>query len=136
MKRILFPIVLIAQLVILAGCTSTPEDLTGKTLSPIPINQVMLYPKKPSNYAIVGNIALEVTPELNWDSSGQADKAFDATRTIAASMGANGILYEIDASKYDFLATASYHGASFQIPIRGTKSHRTIVLQAILVKPN
>jgi hypothetical protein len=133
MNRRFLSLVLITQLVMFAGCTSTPKDLTGQTLSPIPVEQVKLYPKKPDKYDIVANITLEITPDLKWDNTGQADKAFDAVRAIAASKGANGILFDIDGSKYDFQAVASYHGESFKVPVRGTKDQAIIVAQAILV---
>ena len=119
MKRVLFPFILIAQLAVFGGCSSAPKDLSGQTLAPIPVDQVQLYPKKPAAYDIVGTITIEITPDLKWDENGVADKAFDATKAKAASMGANGVLYELDKSDYDFLATASYHDQSYQVPIRG-----------------
>ncbi len=134
MKRIVFPFILIAQLVMLAGCTQEHKDLTGVSLAPVPVDQVKLYQHKPSTYDLVGPINLVITPDLKWDESGQADKAFDAMIAKAGSMGANGVLFELSRSEFDFLATPSYHGKSYQVPIRGSESPRTIVAKAILAK--
>lgn len=134
MKRNLLAIVLVASLAMFAGCTSEPKDLTGQTFAPTTPDQVQLYQKGPEKYGIIGEVRLELTPDLTWDGRAEVNKVFDLMKAKAAAMGANGLLFEFKDGEYDINATAGYHGAFYGVPIR-LKPTRTAIAKAIRVEP-
>lgn len=125
-------VVLCAQLLTIIGCASEPKDLSGQTLAPTTPDSVTLYQKKPDRYGLVGMIKIPLTPDLTWSERGHADKAFDLMKSKAAAMGANGVLFDVDRSQYDVIATAGYGTSFYQVPI-ALKPQRTIIARAILV---
>jgi hypothetical protein len=97
--------------------------------SPTSVDDVKIYQEKPSKYEDLGLLTLTITPDLAWDTNGDANTAFNQMKAKAAALGATGILLDIDHSNYDILTQAGYHATFYQVPMKA----KTAFAEAIFV---
>jgi len=118
-----------AMVSLVAGCSS--EAMPPTQHAAISPDEVKLYPKAPSRYEAMSIISVPITPEVRWDDKGESTKGFDALKSKAAAMGANGVLLAPEAGTYDLLVAAGYKGTWYQVPAR--RDPKAIVARAIYV---
>ncbi len=97
--------------------------------APTTPDDVKIYQKKPARYEDLGLITLAITPDLGWDTNGDANAAFNQMKAKAAALGANGLLLDVDPSNYNILTQAGYHGVFYQVPMK----NKTAFNEAIFV---
>lgn len=114
---------------LLGGCA--PEAMPPTQHAAISPEMVKLYPKPPTRYEAMSIISVPITPEVRWDDKGESTKGFDALKSKAAEMGANGVLLSPEAGTYDLLVAAGYKGTWYQVPAR--RDPKSIVARAIYV---
>jgi hypothetical protein len=90
-----------------------------------------LYQKQPAKYEALGVVSVPITPEMKWDERGDSTPAFEALKSKAAAMGANGLLLIGQPGTFDLLVTAGYKGEFYQVPAK--REPKTAVAQAIFV---
>lgn len=127
MKRIA-TLLIVSLVAILAGCQSHEVVASSGPRKANIVQSVKILQKQPSKYEELGIVQVVMTPELRWDDRGDATKAFEALKAEAAKLGANGILLTAPS---DFVVTAAYKGAYYQVPMRNTP--RTALAQAVYV---
>jgi hypothetical protein len=115
--------------ILVAGCE--PTVLPPSQHAPTTADKVALYKKAPQKYEALGVIKMPITEQMKWDETGRSTAGIDALRGIAATMGANGVLFVAAPGTFDLLATTGYKGDSYQIPV--TTNPKTAVVQAIFV---
>ena len=115
--------------VALASCA--PEVLPPSQHAPVSSNEVRLYQKQPAKYEALGVVSVPITPEMKWDERGDSTPAFEALKSKAAAMGANGLLLIGQPGTFDLLVTAGYKGEFYQVPAK--REPKTAVAQAIFV---
>jgi hypothetical protein len=122
----------LAILTSLCGCKSEPDVLkpTGPR-PPTTAAQIKIYPKPPNRYELLGTVSVQAGGDVKWDERGNANVGFDRLLADAAKLGANGLLMAADPDPEARLVTAGYHGAFYQLPVRGKPP--TAVAQAIYV---
>jgi hypothetical protein len=126
-RRLLLPA---AAACALAACG--PQVLPPSGTHPaIQSDRVMLYPKEPSRYELLGEIVMPVTPDMRFDEHGDSTAGFDALKARASVMGANGVLLVDKTNNYDYLALVGYRGMFYQVPMR--KEPKAAVAKAIYV---
>jgi hypothetical protein len=113
---------------VLCSCGPTVVPSSGPH-SPTSADDVKIYQKKPSKYEDLGLITLTITPDLAWDTNGDANAAFEQMKQKAAALGANGILLDVDPANYNIFAQAGYHGTFYQVPMKD----KTALNEAIFV---
>jgi len=96
---------------------------------PLKPEAVQIHQDKPTQYEDLGLVTLQITPELSWDKNGDANAAWDQLKAKAAALGANGLLLDIDKTKYGLLTQAGYHGKFYQVPTTA----KTVMVEAIFV---
>jgi hypothetical protein len=121
----------IAIFLLLGGCASHKDvPMTGPR-PPTSADQVKIYQTIPATFERLGRVSVAVTPEIKWDANGEAVLGFDRLKAAAAQRGANGLLLDLDKESSDFLVGVSYHGQSFQVPIKNNP--KTAIAEAIYV---
>ncbi len=100
-------------------CSCGPEVVPSSgPRPPTSPDGVKIYQKKPARYEELGLLALPITPDLSWDQNGDANAAFDHMKAAAASLGANGILLDVNAGDNTILTQAGYHGTFYLVPMK------------------
>jgi hypothetical protein len=115
---------------LLLGCGSHEVQPTGPRQATTP-DKVKLYAKPPKKYEPLAIVSVAVTPEMRWDERGESQAGFDALKTKAAALGANGLVFEFEPGTYDFKTTAGYQQNFYQVPMR--LSPRTAMAKAVYV---
>ena len=124
-----FLLLAVATLMI-SGCTKEVPPTQHAPTNPA---TVKLYQKKPQRFEVLGTVMVPVTPAMKWDDRGDSTAGFEALKSKAAALGANGLLFVIeDHSKYDIEVTAGYKGEYYQIPLK-LQPVRTAMAEAIYV---
>lgn len=112
----------------LVGCNSHEVVQSSGPRKATIAQNVQILQKQPSKYEELGVVQVAIAPELRWDERGDATKAFDALKTEAAKLGANGLLLQTPA---EFTVTAAYQGTYYQVPMRNNP--RTALAKAVYV---
>jgi hypothetical protein len=116
------------------GCAGRPEIVPSSgPRPPTDPQSVVIYPRQPPRYELLGTVAVEKDEGAWTDVMGNADEAFDLLRTKAAALGANGLLLDPAAVPHDRRATVGYHYQFYQLGIRGKADEASGVAHAIYV---
>src|SRR5690349_20734689 len=124
-------VALVSVVALLCGCA--PEVLPAQSHSPSDPESVKLYQKAPAKYEKLGMV--ETTQNVKFQADATVDPAVDSLKAQAATMGANGLLLQVDADQNGqkpVLATGMYHGQSYQFPVKA-KPVKTAMATAIYV---
>ena len=113
----------------MAGCG--PEALPPTQHAPLSPDQVKIYPKAPARYEKMSMITVPVTPQIRWDEKGESTPGFEAMKSQAAAMGANGVLLAPEPGTYDLMVTVGYKGTWYQVPAK--RDPKAVVARAIYV---
>lgn len=117
----------------LVSCASHQIVPTTSTHPPTTPEQVRVYQDGPKKYEVLGEITLEITPDLQWDEKGEATKAFNIMRERAADLGATGIITDPDLSEATNQAIAGYQGQFYKVQIHHGPNTVYSIAQAIYV---
>jgi hypothetical protein len=120
----------VAMALLLLGCGSHEVEPAGPRQATTP-DKVKLYEKPPKKYESLAIVSVPVTPEMRWDERGQSQAGFDALKTKAAALGANGLVFAFEPGTYDFMTTAGYQQTFYHVPMR--LSPRTAMAKAVYV---
>lgn len=102
---------LMLAVIVIAGCATGTHIITGNQRSPIPSEQVVLYPTPPKKYEIIGIVNAETSGRRQW----QMDLVVAEIKKQAAAIGANGVILgggQIQSGGQGFAAIGS-NGAMF-----------------------
>lgn len=107
-KYSLWAISLVA--LILSGCVSGSQVVTGAARTPVPPYNVTVYTETPAGAETIGLVSANSTASLSWDKA--KVQCIEKMREKAGAMGANGIVIKsMDDSVWEgqkMTATAIY----------------------------
>ena len=119
---------------LLSGCATNNAVPSSGPRQPTTPDQVVIYPKQPdSKYEVLGTVTVPVGGDVRWDDRGESAAGFDLLKAHAATLGANGLLLELDEASYDLIATVGYRGTFYAVPIK--RDPKRAVATAIYVLP-
>ena len=134
MNRVVVMIGCLVFCQLLSGCTSSKAVPASGPRTPTTPDQVTIYPKPPdSKYEVLGTVTVPVGGDVKWDERGESTAGFDRLKAQAASLGANGLLLELDEAAYDVVATVGYRGTYYAVPMK--KNPKAAMATAIYVLP-
>jgi len=84
----------------LAGCSSTTYVLVGHTRPPISVNEVNIYARPPAAFEEIAVLDANSKNSFTFTDQDRMDLAISRLKEIAATLGANGILFQGARDQY------------------------------------
>ncbi len=101
---------------LLAGCASENVRITGEKRPAIPVAEVKIYERAPDAAEQIA--VIETTPQTAWTEPAHRVAALEEMKTIAASLGANGVLLEGYGSGMGAMASSYSGGIAYSGAMR------------------
>jgi hypothetical protein len=124
-----FPLFLLAFAVLALGaCASGSAIVTGKTRTPVALEQVKLYLEPPATFEVIGLVS--ASSDAGWTEQGSVDYAIEELKKQAAKLGANGVLLVSSGEKTTTVVGGYGTRYAYAVPVTA----KTVQGRAIFVK--